>query len=166
MLEAEGTVEIKFRKKDLVKTMRRVDPVYMSLAERLGESSTSNPIIAPYGCLCLPLPCPHFSEEQYIRCMCALPVVLYLASIVSSLLQSPPGRRVNHSLLRSITCSHVSPAQPIDFPPGSEQLWSNAVWRFGQTGGMGGYWGGFESLQIGIDRNQSLETGAKGLGEL
>ena len=37
MLEPEGTVEIKFRKKDLVKTMRRVDPVYMGLAERLGE---------------------------------------------------------------------------------------------------------------------------------
>lgn len=166
MLEAEGTVEIKFRKKDLVKTMRRVDPVYMSLAERLGESSTSNPIIAPYGCLCLPLPCPHFSEEQYIRCMCALPVVLYLASIVSSLLQSSPGDV-------SITaCSDQSPAlmsllhSLLIFPPGSEQLWSNAVWRFGQTGGMGGYWGGFESLQIGIDRNQSLETGAKGLGEL
>ena len=28
----------KFRRKDLVKTMRRVDPVYLSLAERLGES--------------------------------------------------------------------------------------------------------------------------------
>ncbi|KAM9441066.1 acetyl-CoA carboxylase 1 isoform 2-T2 [Clarias gariepinus] len=36
VLEPEGTVEIKFRKKDLVKTMRRVDPVYMGLAERLG----------------------------------------------------------------------------------------------------------------------------------
>uniref|UniRef100_A0A671PYZ8 acetyl-CoA carboxylase n=1 Tax=Sinocyclocheilus anshuiensis TaxID=1608454 RepID=A0A671PYZ8_9TELE len=31
VLEPEGTVEIKFRKKDLVKTMRRVDPVYMGL---------------------------------------------------------------------------------------------------------------------------------------
>lgn len=37
VLEPEGTVEIKFRKKDLVKTMRRIDPVYMVLAERLGE---------------------------------------------------------------------------------------------------------------------------------
>ncbi|MGH0188088.1 UNVERIFIED_CONTAM: hypothetical protein FKN15_028037 [Acipenser sinensis] len=37
VLEPEGTVEIKFRKKDLVKTMRRVDPVYSKLAERLGE---------------------------------------------------------------------------------------------------------------------------------
>lgn len=36
ILEPEGTVEIKFRRKDLVKTMRRVDPVYMRLAERLG----------------------------------------------------------------------------------------------------------------------------------
>nr|XP_014342769.1 PREDICTED: acetyl-CoA carboxylase-like [Latimeria chalumnae] len=43
VLEPEGTVEIKFRKKDLVKTMRRVDPVYTHLAERLGtpELSTS-----------------------------------------------------------------------------------------------------------------------------
>ncbi|XP_048093827.1 acetyl-CoA carboxylase 1 isoform X3 [Alosa alosa] len=36
VLEPEGTVEIKFRRKDLVKTMRRVDPVYMGLAEKLG----------------------------------------------------------------------------------------------------------------------------------
>ncbi|EPY89289.1 acetyl-Coenzyme A carboxylase alpha isoform 1 isoform 1-like protein [Camelus ferus] len=35
VLEPEGTVEIKFRRKDLVKTMRRVDPVYIHLAERL-----------------------------------------------------------------------------------------------------------------------------------
>ncbi|XP_078081038.1 acetyl-CoA carboxylase 1 [Mustelus asterias] len=41
VLEPEGTVEIKFRKKDLVKTMRRVDPVYMSLAERLGTPELS-----------------------------------------------------------------------------------------------------------------------------
>uniref|UniRef100_A0A674KD81 acetyl-CoA carboxylase n=1 Tax=Terrapene triunguis TaxID=2587831 RepID=A0A674KD81_9SAUR len=31
VLEAEGTVEIKFRRKDLVKTMRRVDPIYSRL---------------------------------------------------------------------------------------------------------------------------------------
>ncbi|MGH0182658.1 UNVERIFIED_CONTAM: hypothetical protein FKN15_010350 [Acipenser sinensis] len=49
VLEPEGTVEIKFRKKDLVKTMRRVDPVYSKLAERLGEllkssfQQTTNP---------------------------------------------------------------------------------------------------------------------------
>ncbi|KAJ8276600.1 hypothetical protein COCON_G00083520 [Conger conger] len=43
VLEPEGTVEIKFRKKDLVKTMRRVDPVYMSLAERLGTPELSQP---------------------------------------------------------------------------------------------------------------------------
>lgn len=52
MLEPEGTVEIKFRKKDLVKTMRRVDPIYMSLAERLGEPSTQFLIIALYRYLC------------------------------------------------------------------------------------------------------------------
>ncbi len=100
--------------------------------------------------------------------MCAFAVVLYLVLIVSSSLLSP-GRRVNHSLLRSITTSPVSPAQPIDFPPGSEQQWSNAALalRFGRelvewrvTGE------GFESLQIGIDRNQSLVTAARGLGEL
>ncbi|KAK1157586.1 acetyl-CoA carboxylase-like [Acipenser oxyrinchus oxyrinchus] len=41
VLEPEGTVEIKFRKKDLVKTMRRVDPVYSKLAERLGTPELS-----------------------------------------------------------------------------------------------------------------------------
>ncbi|XP_069470784.1 acetyl-CoA carboxylase 1 isoform X2 [Ambystoma mexicanum] len=41
VLEAEGTVEIKFRRKDLVKTMRRVDPVYIRLAERLGTPEIS-----------------------------------------------------------------------------------------------------------------------------
>ncbi|TRY55633.1 hypothetical protein DNTS_008834, partial [Danionella cerebrum] len=35
---AEGTVEIKFRKKDLLKTMRRIDPVFSRLAEQLGKS--------------------------------------------------------------------------------------------------------------------------------
>ncbi|XP_056295787.1 acetyl-CoA carboxylase 1 isoform X3 [Pseudoliparis swirei] len=41
VLEPEGTVEIKFRRKDLIKTMRRVDPVYTSLAERLGTPELS-----------------------------------------------------------------------------------------------------------------------------
>uniref|UniRef100_A0A8C4V180 Acetyl-CoA carboxylase alpha n=1 Tax=Falco tinnunculus TaxID=100819 RepID=A0A8C4V180_FALTI len=41
ILEPEGTVEIKFRRKDLVKTMRRVDPVYIRLAERLGTPELS-----------------------------------------------------------------------------------------------------------------------------
>lgn len=40
ILEPEGTVEIRFRRKDLVKTMRRVDPVYIGLAERLGMWGT------------------------------------------------------------------------------------------------------------------------------
>uniref|UniRef100_A0A672UYM2 acetyl-CoA carboxylase n=1 Tax=Strigops habroptila TaxID=2489341 RepID=A0A672UYM2_STRHB len=43
ILEPEGTVEIKFRRKDLVKTMRRVDPVYIRLAERLGTSAPLSP---------------------------------------------------------------------------------------------------------------------------
>ncbi|KAI1900999.1 hypothetical protein AGOR_G00055620 [Albula goreensis] len=36
VLEAEGTVEIKFRRKDLLKTMRRIDSTYARLAEQLG----------------------------------------------------------------------------------------------------------------------------------
>uniref|UniRef100_A0A3Q2YRR4 acetyl-CoA carboxylase n=1 Tax=Hippocampus comes TaxID=109280 RepID=A0A3Q2YRR4_HIPCM len=35
VLEAEGTVEIKFRKKDLLKAMRRLDNVYAGLVEKL-----------------------------------------------------------------------------------------------------------------------------------
>uniref|UniRef100_A0A8D1RVF5 Acetyl-CoA carboxylase 1 n=1 Tax=Sus scrofa TaxID=9823 RepID=A0A8D1RVF5_PIG len=42
ILEPEGTVEIKFRKKDLVKTMRRIDPIYKKLVEQLGSSELSN----------------------------------------------------------------------------------------------------------------------------
>ncbi|XP_070759737.1 acetyl-CoA carboxylase 2 isoform X2 [Enoplosus armatus] len=38
VLEAEGTVEIKFRRKDLLKTMRRLDSVYASLVEQLGKA--------------------------------------------------------------------------------------------------------------------------------
>lgn len=41
VLEAEGTVEIKFRRKDLVKTMKRLDSVYASLVEQLGMCSTT-----------------------------------------------------------------------------------------------------------------------------
>ncbi|XP_075709615.1 acetyl-CoA carboxylase 1 isoform X1 [Rhinoderma darwinii] len=41
VLEPEGTVEIRFRRKDLVKTMRRVDPIYIHLAERLGTPELS-----------------------------------------------------------------------------------------------------------------------------
>ncbi len=36
VLEAEGTVEIKFRKKALIKTIQRIDAVYSRLAEQLG----------------------------------------------------------------------------------------------------------------------------------
>ncbi|GCB65673.1 hypothetical protein scyTo_0007767 [Scyliorhinus torazame] len=36
VLEPEGTVEIKFRRKDLVKTMRRIDTVCSGLADQLG----------------------------------------------------------------------------------------------------------------------------------
>uniref|UniRef100_A0A7N6AKA8 acetyl-CoA carboxylase n=1 Tax=Anabas testudineus TaxID=64144 RepID=A0A7N6AKA8_ANATE len=37
VLEAEGTVEIKYKRKDLLKTMRRIDSVYASLVEQLGK---------------------------------------------------------------------------------------------------------------------------------
>lgn len=41
VLEPEGTVEIKFRRKDLLKTMRRIDQIYFRLVEQLGEKSQS-----------------------------------------------------------------------------------------------------------------------------
>lgn len=37
VLEPEGTVEIKFRRKDLLKTMKRLDPEYSRLAQQLSE---------------------------------------------------------------------------------------------------------------------------------
>lgn len=37
VLEPEGTVEIKFRKKELVKAMRRIDPTAKKLVEQLGK---------------------------------------------------------------------------------------------------------------------------------
>ncbi|XP_019394384.1 PREDICTED: acetyl-CoA carboxylase 2 isoform X3 [Crocodylus porosus] len=43
ILEAEGTVEIKYRRKDLVKTMRRLDAVYGRLVEQLGTPALSEP---------------------------------------------------------------------------------------------------------------------------
>ncbi|CAK6440135.1 unnamed protein product [Pipistrellus nathusii] len=42
VLEPEGTVEIKFRKKDLIKAMRRIDLTYKKLVERLGASDLSD----------------------------------------------------------------------------------------------------------------------------
>ncbi|KAI4536359.1 hypothetical protein MG293_013751 [Ovis ammon polii] len=42
VLEPEGTVEIKYRKKDLVKTIRRLDPVSKKLMEQLGMSELSD----------------------------------------------------------------------------------------------------------------------------
>uniref|UniRef100_A0A3Q2QM52 acetyl-CoA carboxylase n=1 Tax=Fundulus heteroclitus TaxID=8078 RepID=A0A3Q2QM52_FUNHE len=42
VLEAEGTVEIKFRRKDLLKTMRRLDSVYASLVEQLSSLELSD----------------------------------------------------------------------------------------------------------------------------
>uniref|UniRef100_A0A3B3XQC9 acetyl-CoA carboxylase n=1 Tax=Poecilia mexicana TaxID=48701 RepID=A0A3B3XQC9_9TELE len=42
VLEPEGTVEIKFRRKDLLKTMRRLDSVYASLVEKLSSPELSD----------------------------------------------------------------------------------------------------------------------------
>ncbi|KAL6114247.1 acacb [Pungitius sinensis] len=42
VLEAEGTVEIKFRRKDLLKSMRRLDSVYASLVEQLASPELSD----------------------------------------------------------------------------------------------------------------------------
>ncbi|XP_008280275.1 acetyl-CoA carboxylase isoform X1 [Stegastes partitus] len=42
VLEPEGTVEIKFRRKDLLKTMRRLDSVYAGLAEQLASPELSD----------------------------------------------------------------------------------------------------------------------------
>ncbi|KAG1958146.1 acetyl-CoA carboxylase isoform X3 [Pimephales promelas] len=42
VLEAEGTVEIKFRKKELLKTMQRTDAVYSLLTEQLGKPELSS----------------------------------------------------------------------------------------------------------------------------
>ncbi|XP_056144354.1 acetyl-CoA carboxylase [Lampris incognitus] len=42
VLEAEGTVEIKFKRKDLLKTMKRLDSVYGGLAVQLGTPELSD----------------------------------------------------------------------------------------------------------------------------
>ncbi|XP_051888522.1 acetyl-CoA carboxylase 2 isoform X1 [Pristis pectinata] len=44
VLEPEGTVEIKFKRKDLVKTMRRIDTVYSGLADQLGSPELSEEV--------------------------------------------------------------------------------------------------------------------------
>ncbi|XP_053558098.1 acetyl-CoA carboxylase 2 isoform X2 [Bombina bombina] len=42
VLEAEGTVEIRFRRKDLIKTMRRLDADYARIVEQLGTPELSD----------------------------------------------------------------------------------------------------------------------------
>lgn len=39
VLEPEGTVEIKFKKRDIIKTMKRLDVQYASLTEKLGSGN-------------------------------------------------------------------------------------------------------------------------------
>lgn len=43
VLEPEGIVEIKFRKKDLLKTIHRVDPVVLDLNQKIKEINQSQP---------------------------------------------------------------------------------------------------------------------------
>ncbi|XP_069788811.1 acetyl-CoA carboxylase 2 isoform X3 [Narcine bancroftii] len=44
VLEPEGTVEIKYKRKDLVKTMKRIDTIYSDLANQLGSSELSEEV--------------------------------------------------------------------------------------------------------------------------
>lgn len=45
VLEPEGTVQIKFRQKDLIKSMRRLDAKYKELMRKLGNlNSDSVPV--------------------------------------------------------------------------------------------------------------------------
>lgn len=45
VLEPEGIVEIKFRKKDLIKTMHRLDPVIKDLNEAIKEFNQRQPVL-------------------------------------------------------------------------------------------------------------------------
>uniref|UniRef100_UPI00358EE22F acetyl-CoA carboxylase-like isoform X2 n=1 Tax=Myxine glutinosa TaxID=7769 RepID=UPI00358EE22F len=47
VLEAEGTVEIKFKRKDLVKTMRRIDSIYSNLVKQLGSPELTKEVKVP-----------------------------------------------------------------------------------------------------------------------
>lgn len=65
VLEAEGTVEIKFRRKDLLKTMRRLDSVYAGLAEQLGKFIILGPgIFGHLMTYLLSLASPDLSDKQ------------------------------------------------------------------------------------------------------
>lgn len=65
VLEAEGTVEIKFRRKDLLKTMRRLDSVYAGLAEQLGKLLILGPgIFGHLMTYLLSLASPDLSDKQ------------------------------------------------------------------------------------------------------
>ena len=48
MLEPEGTVEIKFRKRDILTTMARTDAVYIELQEKLKQKGQSIVIFTWY----------------------------------------------------------------------------------------------------------------------
>lgn len=142
-MEPEGTVEIKFRRKDLVKTMRRVDPVYLSLAERLGEFSCSILIIALYRGLHPHQAHPHLRKEQCIRLehasfhCCSCFDCINLTALPQEMCQPHPG----------------ASAQPIDFSLSSEQLCGLCAWGELVKWRELLWCGGFESLQMGIDRN-------------
>lgn len=100
--------------------------------------------------------------------MRAFVLVLNFVLIVSSSLLSPPGdvsitscSDQSHallSLLRGLLIFLEAQSNCGPMLYGLSAVGELVEWR--------GYWGGFQSLQIGIDRNQSFVTSTRGLGEL
>lgn len=155
--------------------MRRVDPVYMSLAERLGESSNS---ILIKSCPCPLQPCSHLwsfslpscvSKEQYIRwehvcfhCCSLFGVDCIISTAVPrETCQSQPAQ-INHQLsCLSYTADWFSSmlrGTVVQFCVGLVH-WAN-WWNGGVLEGLRA-----TEKQIGIDRNQSLVMAARGLGD-
>uniref|UniRef100_A0A8C9YX11 acetyl-CoA carboxylase n=1 Tax=Sander lucioperca TaxID=283035 RepID=A0A8C9YX11_SANLU len=95
VLEPEGTVEIKFRKKDLVKTMRRVDPIYMGLAEKLGTPELSPP------------DCKELENKLKEREEFLLPIYHQVAVQFADLHDTPGRMQEKGVITVSTSCRHV-----------------------------------------------------------
>lgn len=108
VLEPEGTVEIKFRRKDLVKTMRRVDPVYTGLAEKLGESPGLTLSAAPLA--------PLATFDRIVSC--TLTLLLPLPPNGWERRQSRPARRSITHLSCHLPCSPLIPPWSSEGPRG------------------------------------------------
>lgn len=144
-------MEIKFRRKDLVKTMRRVDPVYTGLAERLGES----PGLAPLHV---------WLFDTIVSCTLPLPPSppspppssLYLPNNGWERRQSHPARRSITRLSCHLPCSPLIPTWSSEGPLGpvpSRLLgFKGNRWSAGADGGGRRVVGGGRVSQIGIDR--------------